>query len=126
MTARSLYERVGGETAIMAAVGAFYRRVLADPVTRPYFEGLEMDAQVRKQISFMSWALGGPIDYRGRALQVAHARLVAERGLSDVHFDHIVQALRGALVELEVPTPEVEEACELVESQRDQVLGRSP
>ena len=50
----SLYDRLGGEAAIMAAVDRFYQKVLADELTRPFFAGLDMDAQIRKQISFMS------------------------------------------------------------------------
>lgn len=123
--ATSLYDRLGGEAAVMAAVDGFYARVLADPVTKPFFEGLDMEAQVRKQVSFMTWAFDGPAEYRGRPLDVAHARLVSEMGLSDVHFDHVVTALRDTLVDLNVPKAEVEEVCGLVEAQRDKVLGRT-
>ena len=60
MTA-SLYERIGGEPAIMAAVNLFYQKVMEDSLTRPFFSGLDMKAQVQKQIAFMSRALGGPV-----------------------------------------------------------------
>ncbi len=108
----------------MAAVDGFYARVLADPVTKPFFEGLDMEAQVGKQVSFMTWAFDGPTEYRGRPLDVAHARLVSEMGLTDVHFDHVATALRDTLVALSVPQAEIDEVCALVEAQRDTVLGR--
>lgn len=88
MTA-SLYERIGGEPAIMAAVNLFYAKVMEDSLTRPFFSGLDMKAQVQKQIAFMSRALGGPVEYQGRGLRDAHERLVKEQGLGDAHFDAV-------------------------------------
>ena len=84
---QSLYERIGGEAAVMAAVDVFYEKVLANELTRPFFQTLDMEAQVRKQIAFMSWALGGPDAYKGRDLAAAHAHLVKGTGLGDAHFE---------------------------------------
>jgi hypothetical protein len=52
----------------MTCVERLYEKVLADPRTRPFFEGLSMSVQTQKQISFLSWAFGGPPEYRGRDL----------------------------------------------------------
>src|SRR6188472_1659759 len=82
----TLYDRIGGEAAVLAAVDLFYEKVTADEVTRSYFEGLDMEAQVRKQVAFMTWAFGGPSEYKGRDLRAAHKVLVL-RGLGDEHFD---------------------------------------
>src|SRR6186713_2316909 len=98
----SLYERIGGEPAIMAAVDLFYAKIMKDDVTRPFFEGLDMNAQVQKQIAFMSRALGGPVEYQGRNLRAAHERLVGEKGLGDQHFDAVATHLRSTLEELGV------------------------
>jgi hemoglobin len=124
MSGQSLYERIGGEAAIAAAVDLFYEKVLADAVTRPFFEGLDMPAQVKKQMAFMTVAFGGPNEYRGRDLRVAHARLVKEKGLSDVHFDAVAGHLKATLAELKVPAKLIDEAIGIVASTRDQVLGR--
>jgi len=120
----SLYERLGGEPAIMAAVDLFYAKVMKDDVTRPFFDGLDMNAQVQKQIAFMSRALGGPVQYNGRDLRAAHAKLVRDKGLSDVHFDAIAKHLRTTLEELGVQKPLVDEAITAVGGMRDEVLGR--
>lgn len=120
----SLYERIGGEPAIMAAVDLFYAKVINDDVTRPFFDGLDMNAQVQKQIAFMSRALGGPVEYNGRDLRTAHAKLVRDKGLSDVHFDAIAKHLRATLEELGVQKPLVDEAITAVAGMRDEVLGR--
>lgn len=123
MEATSLYERIGGEEAIMAACNLFYDKVLADELTAPFFEALDMDAQTRKQIAFMTWAFGGPDKYKGRDLRTAHAKLV-ERGLSDQHFDAVAQHLQETLKELGVADDLIEEVLEIVDGTRNEVLNR--
>jgi hemoglobin len=119
----SLFERLGGETAIEAAVVAFYERVMGDPTLAPFFDGLDMAAQIRKQIAFMTMAFAGPSRYTGRDLRTAHARLV-DRGLNDSHYDSIQVHLRETLEELGVSTATVNEVTAIVERFREDVLGR--
>ena len=120
----SLYDRIGGEPAIMAAVDLFYAKIMKDDVTRPFFEGLEMNAQVQKQIAFMSRALGGPVEYQGRNLRTAHANLVRDKGLGDQHFDAVATHLRSTLEELGVAKDIVDEALTAIAGLRGEVLGR--
>lgn len=119
----SLYERLGGESALMAAVPLFYQKVLADPLVSPFFLKLDMEGQIQKQISFMSRAFGGPAEYAGRDLRSSHAHMV-ERGLSDSHFDAIARHLKTTLEELGIEAGMIGETLALVESTRSQVLGR--
>lgn len=125
MTTPSLYGRIGGEAAVMAAVDIFYAKVLANDLTRPFFEGLDMPAQIRKQVAFMSWAFGGPVEYRGRDLTAAHAQLVHSRGLSDAHFDAVASCLQETLQELGLERALIDEVLRLVETTRAAVLGRA-
>jgi len=118
----SIYERVGGEAAIMAAVGLFYDRIMADPSLAGYFEGMDMAKQIEKQIAFMTMAFGGPNEYTGRDLRAAHARLVRNR-MGDVHFDAVVGHLVGALEELQVDRGLIDEIVDLVETTRADVLA---
>ena len=121
---RSLFERLGGDAAIMAAVDRFYERVLADARTRPFFERLDMEKQVQKQMSFMAWAFGGPQEYRGRDLRTAHAPLVAQ-GLDDGHFDAVAEHLEATLRELGITTELIREVLATVETTRAAVLDRA-
>lgn len=121
---KSLYERIGGEPAIMAAVNLFYEKIMKDEVTRPFFANLDMNAQVQKQIAFMSRALGGPVEYHGRNLRAAHAKLVNEQGLADRHFDAVASHLKTTLEELGVEQALVNEAVTAIGGMRDEVLGR--
>jgi hemoglobin len=120
----SLYDRIGGEPALMAAVDLFYAKVLADEQTRPFFEALDMQAQIRKQIAFMTWAFGGREAYKGRDLRTAHAELVKKNGLTDVHFDAVARSLHETLVELGIERALIDEVLAIVGSTRAEVLGR--
>ncbi|MDX2091859.1 MAG: group 1 truncated hemoglobin [Kofleriaceae bacterium] len=120
----TLYERVGGEPAIMAAVGILYEKLVADDLTRPFFDGMELDALLKKQIAFMARALGGPAEYRGRDLRAAHKDLVATRGLTDAHFDAVASHLAATLRELEVEEALVSEVLGVIGLTRVEVLDR--
>lgn len=119
----SLYEKLGGEAAITAAVADFYERVMADPSLAPFFEHIAMDAQVDKQIAFMTMAFGGPHHYDGRDLRTAHAGLVKD-GLGDEHFDAVARHLAETLDGLGVPAELRDQALEIVAGTRDDVLNR--
>ena len=49
----SIYEQLGGEAAINAAVDIFYRKVLTDPKLAPFFESTE--AALRKDAGEAQW-----------------------------------------------------------------------
>lgn len=119
----SLYERLGGESALQVAVPLFYDKVTADPLLAPFFESLDMDAQIRKQLGFMAHAFGGPAKYLGRDLRQAHERLLS-KGLSDVHFDAVARHLETTLQELDVPAEMIAECLGLISGLRDEVLNR--
>jgi hemoglobin len=120
----SLYTRIGGETAIMAATGLLYEKLVADDVTMQFFDGVDMAAQSRKLVAFLTWAFGGPQEYRGKPLREAHAKLVADRGLGDLHFDAVANHLVATLRELEVKEPIIEEVVSQLGSLRAEVLNR--
>ncbi|MFO0696268.1 MAG: group 1 truncated hemoglobin [Polyangiales bacterium] len=119
----TLYDRLGGEAAVEAAVSLFYDKVMADPSLAPYFAGLDMDAQIQKQIAFMTMAFGGPSRYTGRDLRTAHARLV-KNGMGDPAFDAVATHLATTLGELGVEKILVDEVLALVEGTRGEVLSR--
>lgn len=122
-TEQPLFERLGGEAAIEAAVVGFYERVMSDRTLAPFFDALDMGAQIKKQIAFMTMAFAGPNRYTGRDLRTAHARLV-QRGLDDSHFDAIQIHLRATLEELGIDAATVSEVARIVETTRRDVLGK--
>ena len=75
----SLYERLGGEGAVNAAVELFYRKVLADGRIAHFFDDVDMESQIAKQKAFLTMAFGGPNNYTGADMRNAHKRLVDKR-----------------------------------------------
>jgi len=119
----TLYQNIGGQPAVEAAVDIFYRKVLADDHISHFFEGVDMDHQIAKQKSFLTMAFGGPVNYTGQDLRRGHAHLVA-RGLNDAHFDAVVGHLGGTLAELGVAPELIAQVAAIAESTRADVLGR--
>ena len=119
----SVYEQLGGEAAIAAAVDVFYDKVLADERVNGFFEGVDMNRQRAMQTAFLTFAFGGPNAYEGRDLRAAHAHLVA-RGLNDTHFDVILEHLGATLKELGVSDELIGQAAGVANSVRDDVLGK--
>lgn len=119
----TLYDKIGGEAAVNAAVDIFYRKVLADDRISSFFDGVDMDNQAAKQKAFLTVAFGGPNNYTGEDMRKGHAHLV-ERGLNDSHFDAVMENLGATLTELNVPDELIAEAAAIAESTRNDVLGR--
>jgi len=119
---QSLYERIGGDGAVNAAVDIFYRKVLTDPKISHFFDAVDMDAQHAKQKAFLSMAFGGPKKYSGKDMRAAHAPLVA-KGLNDSHFSAVAGHLQATLTELKVPADLIQEVMTIAASTHDDVLG---
>jgi hemoglobin len=119
----TLFEQIGGEGAVDAAVNLFYRKVLSDDRISAYFDGVDMEAQAAKQKAFLTVAFGGPNNYSGQDLKEGHAALVA-KGLDDSHFDAVMQNLGATLTELGVPDDLIGQAAAIAESTRSSVLGK--
>jgi hemoglobin len=120
---KTLYEKLGGEKAVDAAVDIFYRKVLNDDRINKFFDGVDMDKQAAKQKAFLTLAFGGPNNYSGKDMRKGHAALVS-KGLNDTHFDAVVENLGATLKELNVPDELIAQAAKIAESTRNDVLGR--
>ena len=120
----TLYERIGGEKAVNAAVELFYRNLLSDGRVARFFDGVDMNDQIAKQKSFLTMAFGGPNNYTGLDMRNAHKRLL-EKGLNDSHVDAVLENLDRTLRQLGVGEKEVKEVCDLANSVRDDVLSRN-
>ncbi len=95
----SLYDALGGDEPLTAAVERLYDKIIRDPELAPFFEGVVLARHTVHFRAFLRGALGGPDTYRGPAIDRAHAHL----GLTDHHFDLVAGHLVAVLGELEVP-----------------------
>ncbi len=119
----SVYDEIGGEAAMNAAVDLFYRKVMQDDRIKGFFTGIDMSKQAAKQKAFLTMALGGPNNYTGEDMRKGHAHLVA-KGLNDSHFDAVMENLGATLTELNVPGHLIAQAAAIAESTRNDVLGK--
>ena len=119
----TLFNKLGGEGAVDAAVDIFYRKVLSDDRISDFFDDVDMDRQAAKQKAFLTMAFGGPNQYSGMDMRRGHAHLVA-KGLNDSHFDAVVENLAATLKELNVPEEYISEVAALCETTRGDVLGK--
>ena len=95
----SLYDEIGQEPAVNETVKRFYQRVLDDPELAPIFDGVDMEKLHDHQVKLFSKILGGPDNYSGRALDVAHRGL----GITDAQYAKVGGHLTAVLEELGVP-----------------------
>lgn len=115
----SVYDQIGGQAAVDAAVDIFYRRVLADPVISHFFDTVDMDRQIGKQKAFLTMAFGGPNKYSGKDMREAHKHMK----LTEEHFSAVAGHLKGTLEELNVPAQLIDEVMQIAASTHDDVLN---
>ncbi len=116
----SLYEVLGREQGIQAAVEEFYRRVVADPALAHHFAGTDLDQLRRHQTALLVHVTGGPSRYTGRTLTLAHQRL----GITDADFDRVVQHLGATLNDLGVDQATVGEVAGALAVHREEIVAR--
>ena len=121
--ANSLFERIGGDDALSAAVGKFYSKVNNDDRINGFFEDVDMTKQMRKMKSFLSYAFGSITPFNGKSMREAHAHLV-KKGLNDSHFDAVKEHLQNTLYELSVSEDIIAEVLAITESTRNDVLNK--
>jgi hemoglobin len=121
--AQSLYDQLGGEPAVNAAVDIFYRKMLADKRVARFFEDVDMDKQAAKQKAFLTMVFGGPNKYTGKDMREGHKHLV-KMGLNDSHVDAVIENLGSTLKELGVKDDLIKQVAAIANSVRDDVLSR--
>jgi hemoglobin len=114
----SLFERLGGEPAVKAAMHRFFERVFADPELAPVFERVNKPHHVSSVTRFVAAATGGPEPWSGRDMAAAHRRI----RISQRQFDRVAAHLAAALDELAVPTDTAGEVMTLVGSLGPQIV----
>jgi hemoglobin len=119
----TLYEQLGGEAAVNAAVDVFYRKVLTDDRVSHFFDDVDMDRQIAKRKGFLTMVFGGPVAYTGKDMRAGHAHLIA-RGLNDSHVDAVIEILGESLREVGAPESLINKVAAIAESARADVLNR--
>lgn len=101
----SLYERLGGKSALQAVVDDLITRIAADERINEFFQDSdipELKVQLVDQLCELS---GGPCVYEGRDMVAAHAGM----GITQADFDAMVEDLVLTLNTFEIPEQEQKE-----------------
>lgn len=114
----SLYERLGQQAGIRAAVDDFYVRVVADPELAPYFAGIDLARLRRHQTALLVQVTGGPVEYSGRDLAAGHAGL----DITPAAFDRVVDHLVATLTALGVADADIDEVGAALTAHRDDIV----
>jgi hemoglobin len=119
----SLYEEIGGDAALDAALDVFYPRILGDPRLSYIFAGVDLEWLRKHAKAFMAMAFGGPNNYQGQGLRRAHER-PRSKGLNDPHFEVFMEHFAATLEQLSVPRPQATQVLAIAAGARDEVLDR--
>lgn len=119
-TQTTLYELLGGQTAVEAVVDEFYKRILQDERVAHYFTHLDMEQQRNHQTAFMSSVVGGPQLYAGRSMAEAHAHLK----LSKADFDAVAGHLVAALERFSVPQVHIDTVMSSIARLEREIVGQ--
>ena len=101
----SLFDRLGGRTAITAVVADFRNRVEQDSRINAKFARTDLPRLEAMLVDQVSEATGGPFRYTGRDMREAHQGM----GVTTGEFNALVEDLTATLNGFAVPNAEQDE-----------------
>jgi hemoglobin len=107
---RSLFDRLGGKSALEAVVDDFLGRVATDERINAPFAGANLPKLRQRLVELFCAGTGGPCTYSGRDMKTAHAGL----GVTGAQFDALAGDLVATLDKLKVPEKEKGEVLAIV------------
>ena len=114
----SLYDSLGQQAGITAAVDQFYVRVLEDPGLQHYFAGADVDKVKQHQVALLTTVSGGPEQYTGRSMELSHRHL----GVTEQAFDSVVGHLGATLDDLGVEPDVRDQVAAVLVAQRQHIV----
>ena len=102
---KSLYDRLGGKSAITSVVENFVGRVGGDKRINGYFASTDLTKLKMHLVNQICEASGGPCKYTGRTMKQTHAGM----RINDAAFNALVEDLVAALDQHKVKKAEKDE-----------------
>lgn len=99
MTETSDYARLGGAEGLEPLVRAFVNRVRQDVIIGFFFDRVDPETLIARELEFAAQHLGGEVRYSGRPLRTVHRAHPINRG----HFHRRLWILEEILREAQVP-----------------------
>ena len=115
---QTLYERLGGKTAITAVVDDFVARCAADPRINGKFARTDIPRLKASLIDQVCEATGGPCTYSARDMRTTHDGMAVTAG----EFDALVADLVATLDRFSVPQAEKNELLSALAPMRGDIV----
>jgi hemoglobin len=120
MPQKSLYDRLGGQGAIVAVVDDFVGNVAADNRINKFFARTDIPRLKRLLVEQICAGTGGPCTYTGRDMKSAHAGM----GITDAQFNALVEDLVKSLDKFKVPEKEKGELLGVLGPMKPSIVGQ--
>jgi hemoglobin len=121
MSAKTLYERLGGYDAVSAVANDLLPRLQADSRLGRFWENRGEDGIAREKqllIDFLCSSAGGPMYYTGRDMKTSHVGMQVSEGDWSAFMAHVEAALDA----LSVPEPERGEVVAFIQSTQADIV----
>ena len=115
---KSLYDRLGGKSAITAVVDTFVARVAADARINKKFARTNIPRVKAMLVDQVCAQTGGPCTYTGRTMKEAHRGMKVTEG----EFSALVEDLVAALNRFNVPKKEQDELLAALGSMKGDIV----
>jgi hemoglobin len=117
---RSLYERLGGQPAIVAVVDDFVANVAADRRINRFFANANIGRLKARLVEQICQGTGGPCTYTGGDMRSVHAGM----GIQDKHFNALVEDLGKSLNKFKVSPREQKQLVAILAPMRKDIVTR--
>ena len=118
----TIYEQLGQENGIRAAVDDFYERVVSDPQLEGYFQGVDMARLRSHQSLLLIQVTGGPAHYEGRDLATAHRGM----GITSGDYERVGAHLAATLTDLGVAPAVIGDVATALDGYRSDIVTDGP
>ena len=118
-----VYERIGGELGVDAAVDIVMDKVIGDARLTPFLTADDSTIGQHAK-AFLAEILGGPSKYRGPSLGELYSTLSRQGDFDDGHYIAVAAHLADALNQMGMPPELIDEVMEAVEGMRNAAMGR--
>lgn len=116
----SLYERLGGQDAIVQVVDDFVGNVAADARINAMFKNVDIGRLKEKLVEQVCEGTGGPCTYTGRDMKSTHAHL----GITQADFDALVEDLVKSLDKFQVAQAEQDQLLQILGPMKADIVTR--
>ena len=117
---KSLYDRLGGQPAIVAVVDDFVGNVAADNRINGFFAKTDIPRLKRLLVEQICAGTGGPCTYTGRSMPEAHRGMK----ITDAQFGALVEDLQKTLNKFKVPEKEQSELLAILGPMKPAIVGQ--